>query len=100
MIKDKVIEFLEKNSSPRKSKFIEKFKFRKENKYWLIYSQWVAIKIIATLDGINMSVTDFAKKADFKEEDARNMISGNYNFSLKELAKIERILDINLLMIE
>lgn len=100
MIKSKIIKFLENHSSPIKSKFIENFKFKKENKYWLKYSQWVAIKIIATLDDINMSVTEFANKANFKEDDAKNMLSGNYNFSLKELAKIETVLNINLLIIK
>lgn len=100
MIKSKIINFLENHSSPIKSKFIENFKFRKENKYWLKYSQWVAIIFIATLDDINMSVTEFADKANFKEEDAKNMLSGKYNFSLRELAKIETILNINLLMMK
>lgn len=100
MIKSKIIKFLENHSSTIKSKFIENFKFKKENKYWLKYSQWVAIKIIATLDDINMSVTEFANKANFKEDDAKNMLSGNYNFSLKELAKIETVLNINLLIIK
>lgn len=96
-MKNRILEFLEKHSVPRKKEEIEKSIFRRKNKYWLKYSQWVALKIISSLTDKNMSKNDLANELNINEEKVKELLSGSYNFTLKELVQIEKALNINLL---
>lgn len=94
-----IIEKLQKLSSKEPSKFVLKANWRKTNKYWLDYSRKVAIKLNMTLSDKNITIEEFAKLIGTTTENASLMVKGEYNFTIRELAKIESELKINLLII-
>jgi len=76
------------------SKHIE---WRKKNSYWLQTSVDIANKILQALDEQNLTKDDLNRKTKISKIKINKMLNGKYDFSLKQLIKIEVALNINLI---
>ena len=100
MKKKTIISFLEKHKSDTKSKFVENAYFRRDNKNWLLYSKKIASILIEYIENNSITKEDFANELQVNIETFNRMLKGDYNFSIYELVKIEKLINKNLLIIQ
>lgn len=83
--------------SNEKSNWIQDANFRIENDYWLKISQKVALKILRVIREQNTSKEILSEKTDIPMEILEKMLKGKYNYSIEEIGRIEKTLNINIL---
>jgi len=83
---------------------IEKNRWRIKNRFWLKYSQRIAILILMKLEELGWDVKKFSeegnvylKNDNFKLENVEQMVKGSYNFSLEEICILEELLSLKIL---
>lgn len=91
--KEKFLELVTENSSETSFKNL----WRIQNRFWIKKSQKIATKILMKLDELFWDKERFSEETGFSLERANEMLKGNYNFSLEELAMIEIKLEIEIL---
>ena len=96
-MKEKTLEFLEKNLSSEPSTFAEEAKWRQENEVWLKWSQGIAMKIIDYMQEHKLSRADIASRLGCSPQYVRKILSGHTNFSFKSIAEIEKCLNIRIM---
>lgn len=83
--------------SNEKSNWIQDANFRIKNDYWLKISQKVALKILRVIREQNTSKELLSDKTDIPMEILDTMLKGEYNYSIEEIGRIEKTLNINIL---
>lgn len=96
-MKEKTLEFLEKNLSSEPSTFAEEAKWRQENEVWLKWSQGIAMKIINYMQEHKLSRADIASRLGCSPQYVSKILSGHTNFSFKSIAEIEKCLNIRIM---
>lgn len=96
-MKEKTLEFLEKNFSSEPSTFAEEAKWRQENEVWLKWSQGIAMKIIDYMQEHKLSRADIASRLGCSPQYVSKILSGHTNFSFKSIAEIEKCLNIRIM---
>ena len=96
-MKEKTLEFLEKNVSSEPSTFAEEAKWRQENEVWLKWSQGIAMKIIDYMQEHKLSRADIASRLGCSPQYVSKILSGHTNFSFKSIAEIEKCLNIRIM---
>ena len=96
-MKEKTLEFLEKNLSSEPSTFAEEAKWRQENEVWLKWSQGIAMKIIDYMQEHKLSRADIASRLGCSPQYVSKILSGHTNFSFKSIAEIEKRLNIRIM---
>lgn len=96
-MKEKTLEFLEKNLSSEPSTFAEEAKWRQENEVWLKWSQGIAMKIIDYMQEHKLSRADIASRLGCSPQYVSKILSGHTNFSFKSVAEIEKCLNIRIM---
>lgn len=81
------------------SNWINDYKFRMENHYWLTISQKVSIMILRAIRKENISKELLSHKTNIPIDILKKMLKGNYNFTIEEIGRIEKTLKINILNI-
>ena len=80
-----------------KSNWVQDANFRIDNDYWLVISQKVALKILRGIREQNISKELLSDKTDIPMEILNTMLKGQYNYSIEEIGRIEKALNINIL---
>lgn len=83
--------------SNEKSNWIQDANFRNDNRYWLLISKKVALKILRGIREQNISKELLSDKTDIPMEILDTMLKGQYNYSIEEIGRIEKALNINIL---
>jgi len=91
-----IIKFNELISN-EKSNWVQDANFRNDNRYWLLISKKVAVKILRGIREQNISKELLSDKTDIPMEILDTMLKGEYNYSIEEIGRIERALNINIL---
>lgn len=82
------------------SKWMQEFKWRKENKLWLDQSFKISVKILREIRRQNpingMNQQKLAEKMGVSTQNINNLLRGKEKFSLQTIVNIENILGINL----
>ena len=94
-MKEKTLNFLERNLSSEPSSFAEEAKWRQENEVWLKWSQSIALKIIDYMQEHELSRADIAVRLGCSPQNVSKILSGRTNFSFKSIAEIENRLGIH-----
>lgn len=94
---DKVKEFLKAHSSSTPSRWKEEAEWRRTNRGWLRYSQFIAIRIMSRMDELNMTQTALAEKMVCSQQYVSKILKGKENLSLESIWKIETALGIDLI---
>lgn len=91
-----IIKFNELISN-EKSNWVQDANFRNDNRYWLVNSKKVALKILRRIREQNISKELLSDKTDIPMEILDTMLKGKYNYSIEEIGRIEKALNINIL---
>ena len=83
--------------SNEKSNWVQDANFRNNNRYWLVISKKVAVKILRGIREQNISKELLSDKTDIPMEILDTMLKGEYNYSIEEIGRIEKALNINIL---
>ena len=75
--------------SKKPSTFLKKLEWQKKNSYWLYQSSMIALEILTALEELKMTKADLIKKTCISKIKVNKMVKGRYNFSLKEIRKLE-----------
>ena len=93
---DKVIDFLKAHESPTPSRWREEAEWRRANREWLRYSQYIAIRMLSRMDELHITQTILAEKMGCSQQYISKVLKGKENLSLETISKIEFALDIDL----
>jgi ribosome-binding protein aMBF1 (putative translation factor) len=86
--------------SKEPSKWCEEAQWRIDNRPWLKVSQHISIKILVQIDEQKVSRSELAEKLEITVDFFENMLHGKYNFTIREIVKLEEILNIKLIEIQ
>ena len=93
---DKVIDFLKAHESSTPSRWKEDVEWRKTNREWLRYSQYIAIRMLSRMDELHITQTVLAEKMGCSQQYISKVLTGKENLSLESISKIESALDMDL----
>lgn len=93
---DKVIDFLKAHESPTPSHWREETEWRRANREWLRYSQYIAIRMLSRMDELHITQTILAEKMGCSQQYISKVLKGKENLSLETISKIESALNIDL----
>ncbi|PWN06848.1 helix-turn-helix transcriptional regulator [Rhodohalobacter mucosus] len=94
-IKKKIAEVAEKD----KSKWLEKAKYRRENRDWLVKSKRIALRVLGVLKERGMQQKELAEKLGVSKQQVSKIVKGKENLTLETISKLEKALEISLLII-
>ncbi len=83
--------------SPDKSETMEHIKERITNRYWLKYSQNIALNVLQQLEELNWSKETFAEKMNISIEEANDIVKGCSDLQMSKLIRIQNLLNINII---
>jgi plasmid maintenance system antidote protein VapI len=89
-------ERIEEIAVDDKSGWLEKARYRRENRGWLRKSQEVAIKVLQTLDENSIQQKELAEAMDVSPQQISKIVKGKQNLTLQTITKLEQVLDISL----
>lgn len=81
------------------SNWLQDANFRKDNIYWLLISKKISLKILRAIREQNISKELLSHKTNIPMEVLEPMIKGEYNYSIEEIGRFEKTLNINILNI-
>ncbi len=81
------------------STFLEKTKWRIENRAWLRRSQGIALKVLIRLDELKITQKDLAEKMNVSAQIVNKWVKGSENLTLETISKLEKALDIQLMIV-
>ena len=93
----KAIEFLEAHQSPTPSRWRENAQWRRDNEYWLIYSRYITLQVIRSMDEHSITQAELAKRMGCSQQYVSNLLKGSSNMTLETIARLEKALDIDIL---
>lgn len=83
--------------SIKDSKWLEEFKWREENEYWLKQSFTIAIKILSAKRSQNISKEQLEEMCGFE---IGNILKGKQDMTLSQLCKLQDVLHIDLINVK
>ena len=79
-----------------KSGWLEKAKYRRENRSWLRKSQRIAVRILSVLDEKGMQQKELAEAMDVSPQQVSKIVKGKQNLTLETISKLEAVLGVKL----
>jgi ribosome-binding protein aMBF1 (putative translation factor) len=86
-------------SGDESARFLERVKFRKENKAWLNKSLEIAITVSHTLETKKITPEALASRMDTSLQEVDKILKGQENMTLQTISKLEAALGIELINI-
>ncbi len=71
-----------------------------ENEFYIDNNLFIVERIYHSLDDLGWSKRDLARKVGVPEEEINGWLSGMHNLSLKQISKMEAVMDRRVLMVE
>lgn len=93
----KGIDFLKAHESEKASRFVERARWRRENRLWLRWSREVALRLVRYMESNRLSRKELAERLSVSPQYVSKLLSGNVNFSFKSIAELEEKLGLHLL---
>lgn len=100
MEKSNKIDNYKKIISKTTSGWMQKAKWRRENKYWLKKSQKIAISILQELDNQGITQVALAAKLNVEPQQINKIVKGAENLTLKTICQLEMALGITLISVD
>ena len=92
--KDKGLQILEANEVC--TNWRKGAEWRRENKSWLKYSRFIALKVLHRLDEVKMTQRHLAEQLNCSPQYVSKLLKGNANMTLETISKLEELLNIDL----
>lgn len=93
----RAIEFLEAHQSPTPSRWREDAQWRRDNEYWLQYSQYITLQVLRAMDEQSITQVELAKRMGCTQQYVSNLLKGCSNMTLETIARLENALNIDLI---
>ncbi|MGK6352244.1 helix-turn-helix domain-containing protein [Parapedobacter sp. DT-150] len=77
-------------------RWVEKTKWRKENKEWLKKSALIALTVLRKLRHIGMTQKEFAEQLGVSAQHISKILKGRENLTLETICKMEAVLGVEL----
>gem|GEM_PF-2353882 len=97
MTEKTVYEKMEALASKEVSGWYENAKWHIENEAWLIRSANIAIRVLSTLDALNMSQKELAERIRVSPQQVSKIVKGSENLTLETISKLEAALGVPLI---
>lgn len=76
--------------------WIEKARYRRENRAWLRKSQRIAVRILSVLNEKGMQQKELAEAMDVSPQQVSKIVKGKQNLTLETISKLEAVLGVKL----
>jgi transcriptional regulator with XRE-family HTH domain len=90
---------LDKIVSKEPSKWLEHFQYYEDNVKWIRRSQFVALAILTALDDQGISQKALADRMGISAQQINKWVKGSENFTFETIAKLEDVLNIELMRV-
>lgn len=97
MTEKTVYEKMEALASKEVSGWYEKAKWHIENEAWLIRSSDIALRVLSTLDALNISQKELAERIGVSPQQVSKIVKGSENLTLETISKLEAALGVPLI---
>ena len=94
-ITDKELNVLEQHEV--KTEWREKAQWRRNNRRWLKYSGYIALKVMSRLEEMHISQKDLADMMRCSPQYVSKLLKGSENLTLETISKLEDNLNLDLL---
>src|SRR5690625_7653439 len=74
-----------------KGNWLEKAKYRRENRAWLRKSQRIAVRILSVLNEKGMQQKDLSEAMDVSPQQISKIVKGKQNLTLQTISKLETV---------
>ena len=91
---DKELSLLEQHEE--RTAWREKAQWRRDNRRWLRYSGFIALKVLNRLEELGMSQKELAAKMNCSPQYISRLLKGSENLTLETISKLETTLGIDL----
>lgn len=85
--------------SKEETKTLERAKARIARRSYTRYSKKIALSILIRLDELQWKQKDLAEKMEVSPQQVNKWVKGNENFTLDTLAKLNQVLDVELISV-
>ena len=92
-----IIKKLEQHQPATPSNWREKAEYRRANKSWLRYSQYVAMLMLEKMEELGLNQRGLAERMSCTQQYVSKILKGQENLSIETICKIEEALEIELL---
>lgn len=96
MIDEQLIEKVNDLISVEPSKWREKALFRRENRYWIVYSSAIALQILKSEKYKTNTKEYLSECLGIDSCDFDKYLHGDHNFTIKEIGDIENVFEIKI----
>lgn len=80
-----------------KGSWIEKARYRRDNRSWLRKSQRIAVRVLSVLNEKGMQQKELAKAMDVSPQQVSKIVKGKQNLTLETISKLESVLGVSLM---
>lgn len=80
-----------------KTDWREKADWRRNNRQWMRYSQFIAIIVLKRLDELGCTQKQLAEKLGCSAQYVSKIAKGSENLTLETISKLEQVLDLDIL---
>lgn len=91
-----IIAKLREHASPTPSKWREEAEYRRSNRTWMRYSQYIAVLMHKKMKELSISQKQLAEMMNCSQQYISKVLKGHENLSLETLTKIENALGISI----
>ena len=93
---NRATEFLEAHQSSTQSRWREDAQWRRDNEYWLKYSQYITLQVLRAMDVQSVTQVELARRMGCTQQYVSNLLKGSSNMTLETIARLEKALNIDL----
>jgi transcriptional regulator with XRE-family HTH domain len=79
-----------------KGSWLEKARYRRENRSWLRKSQRIAVRVLSVLNEKGMQQKELAEAMDVSPQQVSKIVKGKQNRTLETISKLESVLGVKL----
>jgi plasmid maintenance system antidote protein VapI len=76
--------------------WIEKARYRRDNRSWLRKSQRIAVRVLSVLNEKGMQQKELAEAMDVSPQQVSKIVKGKQNLTLETISKLESVLGVKL----
>lgn len=76
--------------------WIEKARYRRDNRSWLRKSQRIAVRVLSVLNEKGMQQKELAEAMDVSPQQVSKIVKGKQNLTLETISKLEAVLGVKL----
>ena len=94
---NKATKYLKTHQSSTPSHWREDAQWRRDNDYWLKYTQRITIQVLQAMDEQSVTQAVLAKRMGCTQQYVSNLLKGSSNMTLETICRLEKALKLDIL---